>query len=60
MKKIINSTEKVVDEMLEGMLGAFPYHIKRAPNTERTVMFADAPVEGKVGIITGGGSGHYG
>jgi dihydroxyacetone kinase len=58
MKKIINTTERVVDEMLEGMLRAYPYHVKRAPNTKRTVMLADAPIEGKVGIITGGGSGH--
>jgi dihydroxyacetone kinase len=58
MKKIINTTEKVVDEMLEGMLRAYPYHVKSAPNTKRTVMFADAPIAGKVGIITGGGSGH--
>jgi dihydroxyacetone kinase-like protein len=58
MKKIINTTERVVDEMLEGMLRAYPYHLKRAPNTKRTVMFARAPIKGKVGIITGGGSGH--
>jgi dihydroxyacetone kinase len=58
MKKIINATERVVDEMLEGMFRAYPYHLKRAPNTKRTVMLADAPIEGKVGIITGGGSGH--
>jgi dihydroxyacetone kinase-like protein len=58
MKKIINTTEKVVDEMLEGMLRAYPSHVKRAPNTKRTVMYAGAPIKGKVGIITGGGSGH--
>jgi dihydroxyacetone kinase-like protein len=58
MKKIINTTERVVDEMLEGMLRAFPYHLKRAPNTKRTVMLSEAPIKDKVGIITGGGSGH--
>lgn len=58
MKKIINTAERVVDEMLEGMLKAYPYHLKRAPNTKRTVVFADAPIKGKVGIMTGGGSGH--
>jgi dihydroxyacetone kinase len=57
-EKLINSTEDVVDEMLDGMLSAYPYHLKRAPNTKRTVMLADAPVKGKVGIIKGGGSGH--
>jgi len=58
MKKIINKPEKVVDEMLEGMLQAYPYHLKRVPDTKRAVMYAEAPVKGKVGICTGGGSGH--
>jgi dihydroxyacetone kinase-like protein len=58
MKKIINTTERVVDEMLEGMLRAYPDHLKRADNTKRTVMLTAAPIEGKVAIITGGGSGH--
>jgi len=58
MKKIINTTERVVDEMLEGMFRAYPGHLKRADGTKRTVMLADAPIEGKVAIITGGGSGH--
>ncbi len=58
MKKIINTTEKLVDEMIDGMIMAFPKHLKRAPSTKRTVMLASAPIDGKVGIITGGGSGH--
>ena len=58
MKKIINKPEDVVDEMLEGMLEAYPYHLKRVPQTKRAVMYAEAPVKGKVGICTGGGSGH--
>jgi dihydroxyacetone kinase-like protein len=58
MKKIINVPENVVDEMLEGMLAAYPYHLKRAPNTRRTVMHAKAPIKDRVAIITGGGSGH--
>jgi dihydroxyacetone kinase-like protein len=58
MKKIINTTERVVDEMLEGMFRAYPGHLKRAEGTKRTVMFSEAPIEGKVAIITGGGSGH--
>lgn len=58
MKKIINSTQNLVDEMIEGMLLAYPYHLKGAPNTKRVVMRADTPVKEKVGIITGGGSGH--
>ncbi|MBN2322622.1 MAG: dihydroxyacetone kinase subunit DhaK [Spirochaetes bacterium] len=58
MKKIINTPERVVDEMLEGIVRAYPGHLKIAPGTKRTVMLAGAPVKGKVAIITGGGSGH--
>jgi dihydroxyacetone kinase-like protein len=58
MKKIINTPERVVDEMLEGIIRAYPGHLKTAPGTKRTVMLTEAPVKGKVAIITGGGSGH--
>jgi dihydroxyacetone kinase len=58
MKKIINSPEKVVDEMVEGIVKAYPYHFRRAPNSNRALVLADAPIKGKVGIATGGGSGH--
>ena len=56
MKKLINAVENVVKEQLEGMALAHP---------ELTVAFeptfirrADAPVAGKVALISGGGSGH--
>lgn len=58
MKKIINAPEKVVDEMLDGILEAYPHHVKRAPNSNRTLVLVEAPIKGKVGIATGGGSGH--
>lgn len=58
MKKIINDPQMVVDEMLEGILKAYSYHLKPAPNSKRTLILADAPINGKVGIVTGGGSGH--
>jgi len=57
MKKLINSPETVVDEMLDGMVAAYPESVRRLDDT--TVMVrADAPVDGKVGIVSGGGSGH--
>ena len=57
MKKLINSPETVVDEMLDGMVAAYPESLRRLDDT--TVMVrADAPVDGKVGIVSGGGSGH--
>ena len=57
MKKLINSPETVVDEMLDGMVAAYPDTLRRLDDT--TVMVrADAPVDGKVGVVSGGGSGH--
>lgn len=57
MKKIINHPENVVRESLEGMAYAHSDLIKvhYEPNF---VVRADAPVQGKVGVISGGGSGH--
>ena len=58
MKKIINDPFAVVDEMIEGILAAHPDQLKPASPDNRAIVRADAPVEGKVGIVTGGGSGH--
>jgi dihydroxyacetone kinase-like protein len=54
---LINDPENVVREALEGMALAHPELLKvhYDPNF---VVRADAPVRGKVGIISGGGSGH--
>lgn len=57
MKKLINSPDSAVDEMLEGFVSANHDSIKRLDNTNVTAR-KDAPVEGKVGMVTGGGSGH--
>lgn len=58
MKKIINDPFQFVDEVLDGILAAYPWHLKRAEGSDRALVRADAPVKGKVGIATGGGSGH--
>ena len=57
MKKIINSPEKLVDQMLDGLVKANPNKIERIPDTN-VIARIDAPVDGKVGIISGGGTGH--
>ena len=57
MKKFINDPFDVVDEMLEGFLDVHRRHVRKLENT-RTVVRVDAPVKGKVGVVTGGGSGH--
>lgn len=58
MKKLINDPLDVVDETIEGIVLAYPNHLKRCEGSQRALMRADGPVEGKVAIVTGGGSGH--
>lgn len=57
MKKLINSPEDVVKESLAGVADAHADMLKVSydPNF---VVRVDAPVRGKVGVISGGGSGH--
>jgi dihydroxyacetone kinase len=57
VQKILNNPEAFVDEMLDGILAAHPGQLRRV-GTGRCLVRADAPVAGKVGIVTGGGSGH--
>ncbi len=57
MKKLINAPDAVVREALEGMEVAYGDRI-RVSYDPAFVVRADAPVEGKVGIVSGGGSGH--
>ncbi|HLS60969.1 MAG TPA: dihydroxyacetone kinase subunit DhaK [Virgibacillus sp.] len=57
MKKIINDPNQVVDEMIDGMVAAYPNQIRRLPDTT-VIVRHDAPIDKKVGIISGGGSGH--
>jgi len=58
VKKIINQPEHFVDEFVDGILLAHPDLVKTPGSDRRVLVRADAPVAGKVGIITGGGSGH--
>ncbi len=56
MKKLINTPETLVDEELAGMAAAHADLIRiEAPNV---IVRKDAPRQGKVGVISGGGSGH--
>src|SRR4051812_47272067 len=57
MKKLINDPENVVREALEGIALAHVDQVKVA--LEPFVIYrADAPVQGKVALVSGGGSGH--
>ncbi len=57
MKKIINNPETVVDEALHGMAAAHADLIK-VNYDPAYIVRADAPRQGKVAVISGGGSGH--
>ena len=57
MQRIINDPKKVVDEMIRGFLKAHPERISATANP-RVLKHTDAPIANKVGIVTGGGSGH--
>ncbi len=56
MKKILNDAADYVDEMLEGMVEAHPQFY--AQPARRVIARAGGATRGKVGIVSGGGSGH--
>jgi len=58
VKKILNRPDAYVDEMLDGLCAAHPEAFKRLGDDGRVLARADGAVPGKVGIVTGGGSGH--
>lgn len=57
MKKLINNPNDVVKEMIGGLLTAHPSYLRKLDNID-VIVRKDAPVEGKVGLVSGGGSGH--
>lgn len=58
MKKILNDPNNFVTEMLDGLLKAYPNQLAHAGDDVHCIVRADAPVQGKVALATGGGSGH--
>jgi dihydroxyacetone kinase len=57
MNRVINNPDLVVEDMLQGILAAHP-ELAAAAGNPRVIKRACAPIAGKVGIVTGGGSGH--
>lgn len=57
MKKLINRPEDVVREELQGIEAAHP-DLVRVHYDPNVIIRVDAPIQGKVGIVSGGGSGH--
>ncbi|MBR0234382.1 MAG: dihydroxyacetone kinase subunit DhaK, partial [Synergistaceae bacterium] len=56
MKKLINKVDNIVDEMLNGMVDAYPQYVKRLEGFEVLVRAKGASE--KVALVSGGGSGH--
>jgi dihydroxyacetone kinase-like protein len=56
MKKLINSVEAVEDEMIQGLVKAYPQYLKKVDGYN--VVVRANKKEGKVALISGGGSGH--
>ena len=56
MKKILNDPYDYVDEMLTGLCAAHPeFYCQPSP---RVIRRPDGPIDGKVAVVSGGGSGH--
>ncbi len=58
MKKVINNPADFVDEVLEGIVAAYGDQLKFHQGDRRVVLNNHPVRDGKVGIVTGGGSGH--
>ncbi|HEV3273266.1 MAG TPA: dihydroxyacetone kinase subunit DhaK [Candidatus Dormibacteraeota bacterium] len=57
MRKIINEPDQVVKESLAGLAASVP-DVLRYDVANQILVRADAPIKGKVALISGGGSGH--
>lgn len=57
-KKLINDPGDIIPQAIEGMVLAHPDLLKVEGATGRAVVAVNGPRDGKVGLITGGGSGH--
>ena len=57
MKKIINNPIDFVDETLDGLIKSHPNIYSLAPDNKRVITRKNKS-KNKVGLVTGGGSGH--
>lgn len=58
MKKLINDSRYVVEEMVDGYVNAHPSYLKRLSENDRALVSIRETREEKVGVLVGGGSGH--
>ena len=58
MQRFLNDPDDVVDETVSGFVKAHGAQVRLHPGNPRVVVSVDAPRAGRVGVVTGGGSGH--
>src|ERR1700757_2107626 len=58
MKKLLNDPAEYADETLAGLCRAHPEFYRLSPESSRVIVRPDSPIQARVGIVTGGGSGH--
>jgi dihydroxyacetone kinase-like protein len=58
MKKILNDRFDYADETIRGLVRAYPQYYRLVQGTSRVIARAGEKKKGKVGIVSGGGSGH--
>lgn len=58
MQRFLNDPDDVVDETVRGFVKAHGALVRLHPGNPRVVVSTDAPRAGRVGVVTGGGSGH--
>lgn len=58
MQRFMNDPDYLVDETVRGFVRAHSDLVRLDPANSRVVVSVDAPKMGKVGVVTGGGSGH--
>lgn len=57
-RKLINAPDRIVPEMIEGLVAAYPDILTVEGPSGRAVIARNGPRDGKVGVVIGGGSGH--
>ena len=58
MQRFLNDPDDIVDETVAGFVRAHRGLVRLDPANPRVVVSTSAPAPGRVGIVTGGGSGH--
>ncbi|MEJ6387884.1 dihydroxyacetone kinase subunit DhaK [Gymnodinialimonas ulvae] len=58
MQRFINNPDDIVDQTVRGFVRAHADRVRLDAENNRVILSNDTPKQGRVGIVTGGGSGH--